>query len=54
MEDIICVELRGQYHTPTALPPGRNLGAHRVGGWVGPGVGLEDLDKGNVTWYCRN
>jgi hypothetical protein len=48
------VELRGQHHAPAALPPGRNLRAHRVRGWVGPGVGLEDLDNGNVAWYCRN
>jgi hypothetical protein len=49
----LCRELRGQHHAPAALPPGSNLGAHRIG-WVGPDVGLEDMDNRNVSWHCRN
>jgi len=30
------MEVGGQRHAPTALPPGKRLGTHCVGGWVGP------------------
>jgi hypothetical protein len=30
----------GQLHTPAALP-GKRLGTHFIGGWVGPRAGLD-------------
>jgi hypothetical protein len=34
-----------QPHTPAALPPGKRLGTHYVGGWVGPRAGLDGCGK---------
>ena len=39
------MEVSGQYHTPAALPPGEDFGIHWIGGWVGPKVGLDILEK---------
>lgn len=50
----LCREYRGQHHATAVLPPARNLGVHRIGGWVGTGVGPEDLDDMSVIWHCRN
>lgn len=36
---------------PGRFTPARYLGVHRIGGLVGTGVGLEDLDNTNVTWH---
>ena len=35
----------GQRHAPAALPPGKRRGAHRIGGWVDPRVGLDGYGK---------
>jgi hypothetical protein len=35
------MEMNSQYHTPTALPPGKE--SHRIGGSVDPRAGLDDL-----------
>ena len=32
-------------HAPASLPPGKNPGTHRVGGWVGPTAGLDVLEE---------
>jgi hypothetical protein len=33
-------------NVPAALPLGKTGGIHRMGGWVGPRLGLEILEKG--------
>ena len=35
------MEVSGQPHAPTALPPGNNGGTHCIGGWMGPRAGLD-------------
>ena len=35
----------GQIHVPAALPPGKGLGTHCTGGWVGPKAGLDGCGK---------
>ena len=35
----------GQRHAPVASPPGKGLGTHYKGGWVGPRAGLEGCGK---------
>jgi len=30
------MKVSGQLHAPAALPAGKNLGTHCIGGWVGP------------------
>jgi hypothetical protein len=35
----------GQLHAPAALPPGKRLGTHSIGGWVGPRAGLDGCEK---------
>jgi len=34
-----------QLHAPAALPPGKASGIHCIGGWVGPGAGLDGYVK---------
>jgi hypothetical protein len=34
-----AIDMSGQFHTPAALPPGRNTVKHCIGGWVGSRVG---------------
>jgi hypothetical protein len=48
-----------QRHAPAALSPGKRGGTHCIGGWVGPGAGLDDLVLGSRTmaaccYYCNN
>jgi hypothetical protein len=36
----------GQLHASATLPPGKELARiHRIGGWVGPRIGLNDVEK---------
>ena len=35
----------GQRHAPAALPPGKKLGTHCIGGWMGPRAGLDGCGK---------
>jgi hypothetical protein len=35
----------GQRHAPAALLPGKRLGTHCVGGWVGPRASLHECRK---------
>jgi len=35
----------GQHYTPAELPPGRNLGAHWIDGWVGLRTSLDIFEK---------
>jgi len=37
------MEVSGQRHTPTALPPGKRPVIHCTGGWVGPRAGGESV-----------
>ena len=39
------MEVGGQLHAPAALPPGKRLGTHCTGGWVGPRTGLDGCEK---------
>jgi hypothetical protein len=45
------MEVNGQLHASIALLPGKSdPGTHWIGGWVGPRVGLEVVEKGkNLT-----
>jgi hypothetical protein len=42
------MEVSGQIQAPTALPPG----THWIGGWVGPRVGLDAVEKRKIL-RCR-
>jgi hypothetical protein len=42
------MEVCGQLHTPAALPPGRALGTHWIGGWVDPRAVLEEVVKRKI------
>jgi hypothetical protein len=35
----------GQLHAPAALPPGKRLGTHCTGAWMGPRAGLDGCRK---------
>ena len=35
----------GQSHAPAALPPGKRVGTHFIGGWVDPRDGLDECGK---------
>ena len=35
----------GQSFSPAALPPGKRVGTHYIGGWVGPRAGLDGRGK---------
>ena len=35
------MEVGGQSHAQVVLPPAKGIGAHYIGGWVGPKDGLE-------------
>jgi hypothetical protein len=35
----------GQHHAPAALPLGKRLGTHCIGGWVSPRAGLDGCGK---------
>jgi hypothetical protein len=35
------LEVSGQLHTPPTLPLAKRRSTHRIGGWVGPGAGLD-------------
>jgi hypothetical protein len=39
------MEVGGQRHTPSALPPGKRPGTHCLRGWVGPRAGLDGYGK---------
>jgi hypothetical protein len=39
------MEVSGQLHAPTALPPGKNPNTHWIGDWVSPRAGLETMVK---------
>jgi hypothetical protein len=43
------LEVSGQLHAPTALPPGeRAPGTHWIGGWVGPKAGIDAVKKRKI------
>jgi hypothetical protein len=48
------MEVSGQVHAPAALPPGKEPpDTHWIGGWVGPSVGLDDMEK-RKFWSYRD
>jgi hypothetical protein len=47
------MEVSGQYHAPAALPPGKEPhSTHWIGGWVGPRISLDDVEKRKML-HCR-
>jgi hypothetical protein len=43
------MEVRGQLHAHTALPPGKQPpGTHCIGGWVGPRTDLDVMEKRKI------
>jgi hypothetical protein len=45
----------GQFHAPTALPLGkRATGTHWIGGWMGPRVGLDEVEKRKKSCTAGN
>jgi hypothetical protein len=43
------MEVSGKLHALAALPPReRALGTHWIGGWVGPRVGLDAVEKRQI------
>lgn len=45
------MNLIGELHAPTALPPGKIPGTHSVGSWVSPRAGLDVSEKRHIS--CR-
>jgi hypothetical protein len=43
-----------QRHAPAALPPGKRLGIHFIGGWVGPRAGLDGCGKSRPSTEIRS
>jgi hypothetical protein len=39
------MEVSCPFHALAALPLGKAPGTHWIGGWVGPGVDLDDVEK---------
>jgi hypothetical protein len=39
------MKLSDQFQVLTALPPGNKADSHRIGGWVGPIVSVDFLEK---------
>jgi hypothetical protein len=39
----------GQRHAPATLSPGKRLGTHFIGGWVGPRASMNVCGKGRPT-----
>jgi len=46
--------MSGNFHVLAVLPPGKHPGSRRIGGWVGPTVGLDILEKREVPNPCRD
>jgi hypothetical protein len=47
------MEVSSELHALAALPPGKNHGTHRIGGWIGPRAGLDTLEK-RMSYSCQN
>jgi len=43
------MEVGGQLHVPTALPPGKRPGTHFTGGWVDPRIAPDGCGKSTPT-----
>jgi hypothetical protein len=43
------MEISDQIQAPANLSPGKNLDTHLIGGWVGPGAGLNGLEKSKIS-----
>jgi hypothetical protein len=49
------MEMSGQIHAPAAIPPGKRApGTHWIGGWVGPGAGLDAVARRKIPSSCRD
>jgi hypothetical protein len=46
--DVSC-----QLLVPVALPPGKNTGTHRIGGWVEPSAGLDVSENITISYSHR-
>jgi hypothetical protein len=48
------MEVSGQIHTHAAITPGKTThGTHYIGGWVGPSVGLNVMEKRLISCLCQ-
>jgi hypothetical protein len=48
------MKLSGQLFSPTTLPPGEGApGTHWMGGWVGPRVDLDAVEKRKISYPYR-
>jgi hypothetical protein len=45
------MDMSGQLHTFAALPPGKDSGTHRVGGWIGPRADVDVFER--RKYLCR-
>jgi hypothetical protein len=48
------MEMSDQLHAPAALPQGRDLGTHWIGGWVGSRAGLDIVVKRKIRSICQD
>jgi len=48
------MELSGQLHAPSALPPGTNPSTHRTGRRVGSSLGLDVLENRKISCPDRD
>jgi len=46
------MEVSGQLHTGRFTPDERAAGTHWIGGWVGPGAGLDAVVKSRISYPC--
>ena len=44
------MEVSGYRHALAALPLGKRLGTHCIGGWVGPTASLDGCTKSHPYW----
>ena len=44
------MEVGGQRHAPSALPPDERYGVHCTGSWIGPREDLEVLEKRKLSY----
>jgi hypothetical protein len=46
------MELSGKPHAPADLPGNTAPGTHWIGGWMGPGVGLDVMENRKISCPC--
>jgi hypothetical protein len=47
------MEVSGQFHVPSTLPPGERTAAnHWIGGWVGTTAIMDTMEKRKISFPC--